>query len=61
MNAQFNRRVLIDLFIWSSDQNSAGTSSDEAGGRERGSTGPGGPGVLRGSAFIHTCGTGDQC
>lgn len=23
MNAQFNRRVLIDLFIWNDDQNSS--------------------------------------
>lgn len=38
MNSQFNRRVLIDLFIWNDDQNSSrhiiylGASRGRAGG-----------------------------
>lgn len=63
MNAQFNRRVLIDLFIWNDDQNSSRhiIYVRARGLGRRGSTGPGGPGVLQGPALIHTCSTGDRC
>lgn len=60
MNAQFNRRVLIDLFIWNDDQNSSRhiIYVRARGPGRRGSTGPGGPDVLRGPALIHACSTG---
>lgn len=59
MIAQFNRRVLIDLFIWNDDQNSSRhIIYVRHAGRGAGRARAGGQGVLRGAGVLGAPGRG---